>query len=212
MLCTQRPPWISDPDISNNSPVFPSILIINSLDLTPAILAIHIRQYCLIPLHVLVQQFFGRIPKRIWQSIRIRQPCSLSTLLYPTFIRLPKRQTLDMPVPQEGFRFHSAIMHMGSVLIVYEYVGYCTVYYSLYCRQYVMKKELQYNLQAFRNRGRLLSESMYGRWKATYSSEQVPSKLLFFRLEFGLRGEGEGYLSGDSKHAFWRMTAEKKHF
>jgi hypothetical protein len=31
MLCTQRPPWISDPDISDNSPVFPSILIINSL-------------------------------------------------------------------------------------------------------------------------------------------------------------------------------------
>jgi hypothetical protein len=31
MLCTQRPPWISDPDISKNSPVFPSILIINSL-------------------------------------------------------------------------------------------------------------------------------------------------------------------------------------
>jgi hypothetical protein len=34
MLCTQRPPWISDPDISNNSPVFPSILIINSLQQT----------------------------------------------------------------------------------------------------------------------------------------------------------------------------------
>jgi hypothetical protein len=31
MLCTQRPPWISDPDISDNLPVFPSILIINSL-------------------------------------------------------------------------------------------------------------------------------------------------------------------------------------
>ncbi len=31
MHCTQRPPWISDPDISDNSPVFPSILIINSL-------------------------------------------------------------------------------------------------------------------------------------------------------------------------------------
>jgi hypothetical protein len=31
MLCTERPSWISDPDISENSPVFPSILIINSL-------------------------------------------------------------------------------------------------------------------------------------------------------------------------------------
>jgi hypothetical protein len=36
MLCTQRPPWISDPDISDNSPVFPSILIINSLCVPPA--------------------------------------------------------------------------------------------------------------------------------------------------------------------------------
>jgi hypothetical protein len=38
MLCTQRPPWISDPDISDNSPVFPSILIINSLEETDTLL------------------------------------------------------------------------------------------------------------------------------------------------------------------------------